>query len=158
MTNGDGALEVIDDPRTGQQGLRLTRGVAAGEVVVGFAVASRHGAPARMTMQVSEGEHVRFDPPWLALTNHACEPNAVFDVVGGVVVALRAIDAGEDLTCFYPATEWAMAEPFACRCGSVQCVGEVRGASAMDDAVLAGKVLAPHIKRMLGAARRLQSQ
>jgi hypothetical protein len=58
--------------------------------------------------------------------NHACDPSTV--IRDRAVVALRDIAAGDDVTFDYNTTEWDMAEPFACRCGSARCVGTVRGA------------------------------
>ena len=34
------------------------------------------------------------------------------------LTALRPISEGDELTFFYPSTEWAMAEPFECGCGA----------------------------------------
>ena len=45
-----------------------------------------------------------------------------------VVRALRHIETGEAITCFYPATEWEMAEPFECHCGAPNCLGTITGA------------------------------
>ena len=43
------------------------------------------------------------------------------------VVALRAINVGEEMTFFYPATEWDMSQTFACNCKTPQCLGNIRG-------------------------------
>jgi hypothetical protein len=45
------------------------------------------------------------------------------------VVALKHIQAGEELTFFYPSAEWEMAQPFNCHCGSINCLKEIRGAA-----------------------------
>ena len=50
------------------------------------------------------------------------------DTTNRVVVALRDIEAGEAITFFYPSTEWDMAQPFECGCGSTQCIKVVKGA------------------------------
>lgn len=72
----------------------------------------------------------------LRYINHSCEPNIVVDVDRWEVVALRPIAAREELVCFYPSTEWAMAAPFDCVCGSPLCIGWVAGARALPASVL----------------------
>jgi len=57
------------------------------------------------------------------LTNHSCDPNAAFDEAG-MLVALRDIDRGEEITYDYlmhpiPAAPWN----FKCQCRSAKCVG-----------------------------------
>jgi hypothetical protein len=59
------------------------------------------------------------------VTNHSCEPNASFNAEG-MLVALREIEAGEEITYDYvahplPASPWN----FECRCGTERCVGWV---------------------------------
>ena len=58
--------------------------------------------------------------------NHHCEPTTI--IRDRSVCALRAIEPGESVTFDYNTTEYDLAEPFACHCGSAQCVGVVRGA------------------------------
>lgn len=58
--------------------------------------------------------------------NHACEPST--RIVDRTVVALRDINALEGVTFDYNTTEYDLAEPFRCGCGSAHCVGVVRGA------------------------------
>ncbi|MFL6334109.1 MAG: SET domain-containing protein-lysine N-methyltransferase [Pyrinomonadaceae bacterium] len=58
-------------------------------------------------------------------TNHSCDPNASFDG-DGMLVAVRQIEAGEEITYDYrahplPASPWN----FECRCGAEGCVGWV---------------------------------
>jgi len=78
----------------------------------------------------TDDERVR-DRYWMYL-NHSCEPSAW--IRGLSVVALRDIEAGEGVTFDYNATEFAMAEPFDCHCGTAGCVGRVAGYAALDAA------------------------
>lgn len=86
--------------------------------------------PSRYSVQVGPALHVapRQGTPdegfWRYL-NHSCEPNAWLR--GRELVALRDIRTGEDVSFDYNTTEWDMAEPFACHCGSAACLGTVRG-------------------------------
>jgi hypothetical protein len=51
--------------------------------------------------------------PWRFL-NHACDPNLMLRARS--LVARRAVAAGDELTLNYLASEYDMAEPFACAC------------------------------------------
>jgi hypothetical protein len=62
--------------------------------------------------------------PWRFL-NHGCDANAM--VRGRDLVAVRPIDASEEITFNYNSTEFDMASAFACRCGSPACEGVIRG-------------------------------
>lgn len=40
----------------------------------------------------------------------------------------RELKVGDQLTFFYPSTEWEMARGFECACGEEGCLGTIRGA------------------------------
>ncbi|KAB8242433.1 hypothetical protein BDV35DRAFT_366204 [Aspergillus flavus] len=46
----------------------------------------------------------------------------------------RPLTVGDELTFFYPSTEWTMVQPFQCGCGAGlrRCLGRVAGASQID--------------------------
>ncbi len=58
--------------------------------------------------------------------DHACEPTT--RIRDRVVIAVRDIGAGEGVTFHYCTTEYDMATPFECHCGSARCLGTIRGA------------------------------
>ncbi len=58
-------------------------------------------------------------------TNHSCEPNSLLR--GGEFFALRPIKPWQEITFNYNTTEYELAEPFDCRCGSDRCAGRIRG-------------------------------
>jgi hypothetical protein len=58
--------------------------------------------------------------------DHSCDPVAV--IRDRELIALRDIGEGDGVTFDYNTTEYDMAAPFRCHCGSVRCVGMVRGA------------------------------
>lgn len=58
--------------------------------------------------------------------DHACEPSV--RILDREVIAIRDIAEGEGVTFHYCTTEWDMASPFECRCGSPRCLGLIRGA------------------------------
>jgi hypothetical protein len=58
--------------------------------------------------------------------NHACEPN--LGLTGNVVlVAMRDIAVGEELTYDYATTDGSDYDEFECHCGSLLCRGKVSG-------------------------------
>ena len=91
--------------------------------------------PTRYTVQIDEDLHLEivpgttdeeiFDRYFWRFMNHSCEPNAF--IQGRDVFALREIAPGEGVTFNYNTTEYNIAEPFDCRCGSVHCLGTIRG-------------------------------
>jgi hypothetical protein len=93
-------------------------------------------SPSRYSLQVGRDRHLDPDDThdpldrvrrrfWRYL-NHHCEPNAV--IRDRALLATRDISPGEGVTFDYNTTEWDLADPFACHCGSAACVGIVRGA------------------------------
>lgn len=115
------------------------RVLAAHELHSGEAILHLDGElfdhPTRYSVQIGVGRHLDLPPgvslldeldryPWRFL-NHSCDPNAALR--GRHLFALRPIRAGEEVTFDYNTTEYEMAEPFECRCGSLRCLGEVRG-------------------------------
>lgn len=97
-------------------------------------------APSRHSIQVGIDAHVEapsgtdvftaLDRHEWRFLNHSCRPNAA--VRGREVVALCEIRAWEEVTFDYNTTELDMDDPFRCRCGAPDCVGEVRGWAHLD--------------------------
>jgi hypothetical protein len=142
---------VVARPDLGQSGLRSLRAFAAGDRLTPFTALRVHDAPSRMTVQVSGTEHIELAPAWLAFTNHSCDPNTRFDPDVWHLVAERDIAPGDELTFFYPSTEWDMATPFDCHCGASSCIGRVDGASRVPAERLGGRWLARHIRDRLAS-------
>lgn len=127
--------------------------VATAPIPKGTAIRSWRGCrvlprPTYQSVQIGVRSHVH-DPVCLNLLNHSCDPNLAIDVRRRTVKAMRAIDPGELLTIFYPATEWDMARPFRCRCGAPRGLRWVRGARHMPGFALRGRPLSRHIKSLL---------
>ncbi len=119
---------------------RHRRLVAVGDIARGTLVFRLEGRespkPTRYSVQVGPGLHL--DPDfgrdefemvqkyfWRYL-DHACEPTV--RIIGRDVIALRDIAEDEGVTFHYCTTEYDMATPFDCRCGSPHCMGRIRGA------------------------------
>ena len=62
---------------------------------------------------------------------------------------LRDISIGDELTFFYPATEWKMSQKFECQCGEIDCIGLVKGAADIAIEILNKYKLTNFIKSML---------
>jgi len=120
------------------RGLVATAPIAAGEVVAvkgGHLVdtATLLGLPTRLQnteIQIAEGLHLvalsddEYDSVML-FVNHSCEPNV--GIAGNVVlVAMRDIEAGEELTMDYVVFDTLDGE-MACLCGTPSCRGTIRG-------------------------------
>jgi hypothetical protein len=146
------ALALFQEPATGQRLLRATLPFAAGAVAQAFTAGARLAAPTRFSIQVGEAEHIHLAPDFLQYLNHSCAPNLYFDLARGLLVCLRGIAPGDELTCFYPATEWSMAEPFACRCQAEACLGTIQGAAHLDPALAGRYRFAAHIVARWAAA------
>lgn len=143
-------LRIVDRPGTGRG---LVTEVPFGE---GDVVARIHGheyrtRPSRTTIQAAADRHID-NLRALACLNHSCDPSVHVDVTALTVTAVRDLAAGDELTFFYPSTEWAMAVPFDCACGGEGCLGRIDGAWHVPTAVLARYHLNAHI-RELAAAR-----
>jgi len=93
--------------------------------------------PSRYSVQVGHNLHIDIPESYdleMIITrfywrfmNHNCEPNA--RIQGTECFALKPIKAGQEVTFNYNTTEYEMAEPFECCCGSDHCVGRIRGFS-----------------------------
>jgi hypothetical protein len=129
-------------------GLFAARSYRKGEVVARFPQVFV-AEPAAHTVQVDDRVHLDTSGDPTRLLNHACEPSCVVDPVSYEVVALVELSAGDEFTFDYLTTEWELAAPFPCRCGSEACVGEVRGYRFATDAersARSGRVL-PYLAR-----------
>jgi len=111
--------------------------VAEEDIPAGAAVFEFFGAlastPTRYSIQRDHEQHWALDGLWISL-NHACEPNCRVDFDLWTLQAVRPIRAGEQLTYNYLSTEWEMAAPFSCGCGSPRCFGTIQGFRHLTDA------------------------
>ena len=100
--------------------------------------------PNRFTVQIDRTEHT--DVGKLAALNHSCDPNVILDTAKMQMVARRDIEKGEELSFFYPSTEWEMDAPFICLCGSANCIHVVAGARFLPLSTLEHHFLNKHIR------------
>jgi hypothetical protein len=127
---------VVNAPEKGGYAVTAIAPISAGEVIAvwgGGIVTSAELAdlpPAyrEHTIQVEEGlflaSLIADDPADYA--NHSCDPNA--GLSGQIVlVAMRDIREGEEITFDYAMTDGDPYDEFACACGSAHCRGRVSG-------------------------------
>jgi len=101
------------------------------------------------TVQTGRDSHLDLNSDLLYI-NHSCEPSLIFDTANSNVVAgPKGLQPGDELTFFYPSTEWYMAQPFDCLCGTPTCRGRIAGARDMTATQLDGLWLNGHIRELL---------
>jgi len=132
-----------------QKTLFALRPFRAGELIAEFSVKELFREPTYLTFQVGHDKHMMIDPEFLQCMNHSCNPNTFFDISAMKLISLKPIGRGEEFTFFYPSTEWDMAQPFQCFCGSPNCLGEIKGAAYLATNVLSHYRLTRFIQQQL---------
>lgn len=117
-------------------GLFAMRRWRTGEKISDLFWGSTSRRPTRWTVQRDQHAHAEPMPHELRYINHSCQPTVFFDVRSLRVEALVDISPGDELTFFYPSTEWAMEEVFECGCGAAGCLGRISGASGLPSSVV----------------------
>ncbi len=119
----------------------------AGEIICPIPTETMSDKPTMYTVQVGRAKHVEVKE--LASMNHSCNPNTILDTTRMLVFAARDIAVGEELTFFYPSTEWEMSAPFICLCGSPNCIHVVAGARFLPLSTLEQHFLNRHIRELM---------
>ncbi|EDU49408.1 hypothetical protein PtrSN002B_007462 [Pyrenophora tritici-repentis] len=107
------------------------------------------------SVQASRDLHIELNSD-LVYINHSCAPSLVFDMARWEIRVSdkgQGLKEGDELTFFYPSTEWDMAQPFDCLCKDEVCVGRVGGAKDMDEGVLARYWINAHVEELLEERR-----
>jgi hypothetical protein len=130
-------FEVWKDEISGHHSLFSIISFQSGDFICEFGASAILHTPSYLTVQTGINDHICLQPSFLQYINHSCSPNIFFDTTAFQVICLRAIKPGEELCYFYPATEWEMAQPFQCVCGSSNCLGYINGAAYLSKETLA---------------------
>lgn len=141
--------EVRQDNASLAKSLYSTMHFLSGDVLTAFGAAAILKTPTYLTVQTGIEEHIHLKPEFLKFINHSCDPNVFFDTSAMQLIALREIEPGDEFTFFYPSTEWSMAQPFECLCGSSKCLKYISGAATMDRNLLKNYKLTKFIEQML---------
>jgi len=131
-----------------QNGLFATTAFSKGDVIIDFASSKIVTTPNYLTVQVGEDKHIHLSPEYLQYTNHSCEPNVLFNTSTMQFECLTDVAIGDELTFFYPATEWKISQTFNCHCGKPACIGLIKGASELSVDVLRKYKLTEFIESM----------
>ena len=104
------------------------------------------------SVQVTTTTHMDLNSD-LLYCDHSCDPSLEFDFdrFEARVVGDKPLKVGDRLTFFYPSSEWEMAQPFVCLCGTARCKRWISGASGLTAKDLRGYWLNKHIAAMLEA-------
>jgi SET domain len=121
-----------------------------GDLLCSLPCTSVSNKPTQHTVQAGRYKHIEVGI--IASLNHSCNPNLVLDTTYMQVIAARDIAIGDEMTFFYPSTEWEMAVPFICACGSTNCIHVVAGARYLSPAVLERYFLNQHIRRLINGS------
>ena len=121
-------VEVHTDRQTGNRSLFSKSAFRAGDTISDFYWSDVFPVPSYLTVQIGEGEHISLLPSYLDCINHSCDPNVFFDIDQKRVVCIKPVGPGEEITFFYPSTEWRMERPFRCLCQSPHCLHKIAGA------------------------------
>lgn len=107
-----------------------------GDLIIRFSAGTTSDEPTYLTIQLGDGHHITMQPEFLQYINHSCDPNVFFNTSTMEVIALKEIRPEEEMTFFYPSSEWEMIQPFKCFCGSPRCLKEIKGAAFLPKNVL----------------------
>ena len=102
------------------------------------------------TIQIDVGRHL--DGALMAFMNHSCQPTSIVQARALCVRAAVDLKAGDEITFFYPSTEWDMVRPFECLCGARECIGFVAGAQYLSIDILRRYFINSHIQELAAEA------
>jgi hypothetical protein len=141
--------EIRECPKTGSKSLHASVKLMTGQVFSSFGAKEICDRPNYLTVQIHDDRHIMLDPEWLQYINHSCEPNVIFDTTKQEAIAVRPIEEGEEITFFYPSTEWSMDRAFDCLCNSDNCLGTIQGAAHLPLEILTNYQLSDYIQQKL---------
>jgi hypothetical protein len=126
--------------------LLVQRAFKRGDLIL--PLVGRHAAPSYKTIQIGLNTHL--EGSLTAFINHSCRPSAIIMTQEIAIRAWTDLEAGDEVTFFYPSTEWAMVRPFNCLCGAPDCIGYVAGAKYLPLSLLSRHPVSPHIRQLAG--------
>jgi hypothetical protein len=147
----DEIAEVRQENTTGAKSLHAKQSFLPGAILCKFNAEAILSTATYLTVQLDDDEHISLLPEFLRYTNHSCAPNIFFDTTRLEVACIKEISPGDELAFFYPSSEWDMAQPFKCCCGTDQCIGTIQGAAHLAGTILNKYRLTDYIQRKLKA-------
>lgn len=141
--------DVILNNETNQKALYAAVVFQPGNVITKFSADKIQKYATYLTVQTGINRHITLIPEFLQYVNHSCSPNAFFNTTSMELVCLQPIQPGDELTFFYPSTEWEMAKPFVCNCGTAACIQLINGASHLSVETLSKYKLTDFIRQQV---------
>lgn len=141
--------EIWECPLSGAKSIHATTNFLPDHTISSFGAKEILPEPNYLTVQLNEHEHIMLSPVFLQYINHSCTPNVFFDTTNLLVSCLRKIEVGEEMTFFYPSTEYSMAQGFDCLCETKGCLKRIQGAANLHPDILLTYRLSDYIKHKL---------
>ncbi len=139
--------DVLINTSTNQKSLHAIIAIKPGEIISKFRAGITQSYATYLTVQTGVNTHITLQPEFLQYINHSCNPNVFFDTTTFELICLKPLKPGDELTFFYPSTEWEMVQPFVCNCKSKDCLQLINGASHLDKSTLKKYRLTDFIKQ-----------
>ncbi len=149
LLSDNGFAQVWLNETTGEKALISTAAFMPGESICSFYAGETVSQPTYLTVQIEADKHITLQPDFLQYINHSCSPNAFFDTTHFVLVCVKEIKQGDEISFFYPSAEWDMEQPFACRCQASNCQKYIQGAAHLSIDVLKHYKLTAFISQQL---------
>jgi hypothetical protein len=140
---------VLLNKDTNQKSLHAAQAFMPGDVICKFEAAQVLDHPTYLTVQTGMATHITLMPEFLQYINHSCNPSVFFNTTSMELVCLQQLQPGDELTFFYPGTEWEMAQPFVCNCGYSGCLQLINGASHLSAETLSLYKLTDFIRQQV---------
>ncbi len=128
LVSNNGFGEVRENKAHNHKSFHALQSFIPGDVICQFGAREILEYPTYLTVQVEEHKHILLSPEFVQYINHSCNPNVFFDTTSMLLICLQPIAVGDELTFFYPSTEWKMDQSFACHCGAKDCLAIIQGA------------------------------
>ncbi len=141
--------DVVLNNETNQRSLFAAVAFQPGDVITKFCADKIQKYATYLTVQTGTNRHITLKPDFLQYINHSCSPNAFFNTTSMELVCLQPIQPGDEFTFFYPGTEWEMAQPFVCNCGTAACIQLINGASHLSVETLSKYKLTDFIRQQV---------
>ena len=141
--------EVIQNNASRQKSLHALVPFKKGDMISRFSAGNIFETPNYLTVQTGTKRHITLLPQFLQYINHSCSPNVFFNTTTIDLIALKDILPNEEFSFFYPSTEFDMAQPFICFCGSKNCLQNINGAKHIPEQLLNNYRLSDFIQQEL---------
>ena len=149
ILNHQGFADVMINNLTGEKSLHSLQQFKKDAIVCEFSTGVTSSIPTYLTVQIGIEKHITLSPEFLQYCNHSCNPNVFFDTTNYELIALKNIEIGEELTFFYPSSEWDMTQSFACTCNNKNCLHNIKGAKYLAKEILPNYRFTDFINSML---------